>query len=98
MQINDGIDTYAYMAILGNIKSKGKILDILTVDEVKKYENLVPEYYRKDLNRCVDGILLESIVDEEPDIINELQRIGNRKLNNFFKVFLLALMWGLVPQ
>jgi 5-methylcytosine-specific restriction protein B len=75
-QIASGKDTYAYFVTGGRIKAKGKIIDILTNEEVISKPNLVPNYYRTDLNRCIAGVLFSSLEDENSDIISELQRYG----------------------
>ena len=75
-QIASGKDTYAYFVTGGHIKAKGKIIDILTNEEVISKSSVVPNYYRADLNRCVAGVLFSSLEDESSDIISEFQRYG----------------------
>lgn len=75
-QIESGNDTYAYFATGGHIKAKGKIIDILNNEEVKNKSYLVPSYYRANLDRCISGIVFNSIEDESSEIINEFQRYG----------------------
>ncbi|AGY77762.1 McrB family protein [Clostridium autoethanogenum] len=75
-QIKNNIKTYAYMATSGQIKAKGEVIDILTIDEVSENSHLVPKYYRKDLDKCAVGILLKNVENEDPTIIDKLQRYG----------------------
>ena len=75
-QIANGKDTYAYFANGGHIKAKGKIIDILSNEEVLNKSYLVPDYYKGDLNRCVAGVLFSSLEEESSDIISEFQRYG----------------------
>lgn len=75
-QIANRKDTYAYFVTGGHIKAKGKIIDILTNEEVLIKSYLVPDYYRADLNRCIAGVLFSSVEYENSDIISEFQRYG----------------------
>jgi len=80
-QINNGIETYAFMASGGKIVGGANILRILDNNQVKNSKELVPTYYHKDLDRCVIGLQLEKIRDTNPDIINELKRFDNPSKN-----------------
>lgn len=76
-QIKNSKNTYAYLATKGKVTGKAKIEDILEAEEVLENKHLVPEYYQRDLERCVAGMLLSSIEEESEDIIHEIQRYGS---------------------
>lgn len=75
-QISNNIETWAFFVTGGKVKAKGKIADILSKEEVSDKIYLVPEYYHKDLDRCVSGVLLEDITLIDSDIINKFERYG----------------------
>lgn len=75
-QIESDIETLAFFSTSGNVLAKGKILKVLSREEVRKSKHLVPEYYHADLNNCVAGILLESIVEVSSTVIEKFQRYG----------------------
>ena len=77
-QLKEKNETYAYFVSKGKVKAKGRIIDILTNEEVKNEKSIVPEYYHEALDRCVAGIKLESLVDEDKEVINELERFGTK--------------------
>lgn len=76
-QIEDGKEVIVYFSTNSQIKHKAKVLDILNNIEVINNDYLVPEYYHKDLERCVSGILLTEIEAIDPSIINNLQKYGS---------------------
>ncbi len=80
-QISDGNLTYVFFATGGRITNIGLIKDILSNEEVFSKKNLVPEYYHKDINRCVSGLLIEKIDKINPNIINDLQRYQSNRGN-----------------
>ncbi|HHV99243.1 MAG TPA: AAA domain-containing protein [Clostridiaceae bacterium] len=75
-QIENNIPTYAFMCTGGEIEAKGYIIDIINAEEVYKMKDLVPDYYKRDLNKCVAGVLLSKIEDENSNIISKLKRYG----------------------
>lgn len=75
-QISSGVETYAYLATGGHIKARAKVVEILTNEAVQKMTDFIPEYYRKNIDKCIAGVKLETIENVESDIINNLQRYG----------------------
>lgn len=75
-QIQNRHETYAYFVTGGKIIARGVIIDIYSNEKVKERSNLVPEYYRNDIDRCVAGILLEKIESIPEEVIDKLQRYG----------------------
>lgn len=76
-QIDDGVEVFAYLATGGEIKARGKILNVLSNYEANSNSNLVPQYYQKDLERCVAGILLSEISPISPSTIDKLQKYNS---------------------
>lgn len=78
-QIDEGIKVFAYLATAGEIKARANIVDILSNDEVINNSYLVPEYYHKDLERCVVGILMDEIQPISSSIINNIQKYDSKR-------------------
>lgn len=76
-QIENDENTYAYMCTRGKITSKGKIERFLNSEEIKSMKEYVPTYYRDELDKCVGGVLLTSITDQDEFIIDKMQRYGS---------------------
>ncbi len=76
-QIASGENVYAYLVTTGEIKARGNIIDVLYNVEVENNSHLVPEYYHKDLERCVAGFVFDNIEHIDPSVINNLQRYGS---------------------
>lgn len=78
-QIADGKDVYAYLATTGEIKARGRISDVLSNFDVSNNSYLVPEYYQKDLDRCIVGFLFNKIETMDSSSIENLQRYNSEK-------------------
>lgn len=76
-QIDDGEDVFAYLATGGEIKARGKIIDILSNYEVVNNDYLVPKYYHKDLGKCIAGVSFSEIEPISSSVINSLQKFDS---------------------
>ncbi len=72
-QIKMQIPTYAFISSGSQIKYRGKIDHVYTRDELKEHFNLIPNYYRHELDKCVNGILLSSLEIEDHEIIKKMK-------------------------
>ena len=72
-QIKMQIPTYAFISSESQIKYRGKIDHVYTRDELKEHFNLIPNYYRHELDKCVNGILLSSLEIEDHEIIKKMK-------------------------
>ena len=79
-QMRDGTPTFAFLATHGQITHKAKLSQLYSNDEVMLRQDLVPDYYRKDLARCVLGFEFSSI--EEIDVADaaKIHRYGGGEL------------------
>lgn len=79
-QIKKGIETKAFFYTQGRITAVGLITKMIDREEMKNsiYLDLIPEYYRKDINRCVAGVELSSMIKLEDDTFERanLYRFG----------------------
>ena len=79
-QIKKGIETKAFFYTQSRIRAVGLITKMIDREEMKNsiYLELIPEYYRKDINRCVAGVELSSIIKLEDDTFerDNLYRFG----------------------
>ncbi|MFC2139953.1 McrB family protein [Bacteroidota bacterium] len=72
-QIKKQIPTYAFISSGSRIKYRGKIENIYTRDELKEHVNFIPNYYKHELDKCANGILLSSLEIENHDIIKKMK-------------------------
>lgn len=73
-QVKDGIDTYAFMCSGGEINFRGKVKQYLNKDEIQYMIDYVPEYYRKNLDNCVGGVLMSKIENQNPDVLEYMKK------------------------
>lgn len=73
-QVEEDIDTYAFMCSGGEINFRGKVKKYLNKDEINYMREYVPEYYRKDLDNCVGGVLMSKIEPQSPDVLEYMRK------------------------
>ena len=79
-QIRDGIPTYAFLASHGKITHKATVTQLYSNEAVMSRQHLVPEYYRKDLARCVLGFEFSSIIEMDSNESVQIKRYGGGEL------------------
>lgn len=80
-QVDNNQTTYAFLYNInkGNTYNIGKITRILDREEIKEYQEFIPDYYKEDIERCVAGIMMEEIVEAPNDINSKLKKYSNKK-------------------
>lgn len=73
IQIEKNIPTYAFISSGGRIKYKCNIEKVYRRDELKEHSDFIPEYYRHELDKCANGILLSSMETESNEIISKMR-------------------------
>lgn len=75
-QLENGDTIYAYIATNGSVVARATVNGVLNTMEVKERRELVPQYYHKDLDRCLAGIIFSKLDWIDSNVVENLKRYG----------------------